>query len=140
MNDITFKVDNFEGPLDVLLQLIAKHKQNICDIEIVSLVDQYLAFMESLSDTDFELQSEFLEMAARLIYIKVMSLLPESNEAEEMKKELEGRLIDYDRAKMAALRLSKRFCGFDVCEDADSRGYVYFLSYAGVCFCTYQGN
>lgn len=114
MNDITFKVDNFEGPLDVLLQLIAKHKQNICDIEIVSLVDQYLAFMESLSDTDFELQSEFLEMAARLIYIKVMSLLPESNEAEEMKKELEGRLIDYDRAKMAALRLSKRFCGFDV--------------------------
>lgn len=114
MNDITFKINDFEGPLDVLLQLISKHKQNICDIEIVSLVDQYLEFMASLADSDFELQSEFLEMAARLVYMKVLSLLPENDEAEEMKKELEGRLVDYDRAKMAAYHLQSRFCGFDI--------------------------
>lgn len=114
MNDITFKINDFEGPLDVLLQLISKHKQNICDIEIVSLVDQYLEFMDSLATSDFELQSEFLEMAARLVYIKVLSLLPENNEAEELKKELEGRLVDYDRAKTAALHLSRKFCGYDI--------------------------
>lgn len=114
MNDITFKINDFEGPLDVLLQLIAKHKQNICDIEIVSLVDQYLEFMDSLATSDFELQSEFLEMAARLVYIKVLSLLPENNEAQDLKKELEGSLVDYDRAKTAALHLGAKFCGYDV--------------------------
>lgn len=114
MNDITFKINDFEGPLDVLLQLISKHKQNICDIEIVLLVDQYLEFMDSLASSDFELQSEFLEMAARLVYIKVLSLLPENNEAEELKKELEGSLVDYDRAKTVALHLSAKFCGYDV--------------------------
>ena len=70
MESISFKLEVFEGPLDLLLSLIAKHKLNICDIEISKLLEQYLLFIEEAHKQDLELAGEFLEMAARLIYIK----------------------------------------------------------------------
>ena len=76
MAQISFKLPVFEGPLDLLLHLIAKHKLNIYDIEISKLLEQYLLYMEQCSQQDYELAGEFLEMAARLIYIKTASLLP----------------------------------------------------------------
>ena len=86
MDNISFKLDVFEGPLDLLLHLISKHKLNINDIEISKLLEQYLLYIEQAKEQDLELAGEFLEMAARLIYIKTVSLLPKPEEAERNKK------------------------------------------------------
>lgn len=108
MEQISFKLPVFEGPLDLLLHLISKHKLNIHDIAISELLTQYLLYMEQCSDQDYELAGEFLEMAARLIYIKTASLLPSPEEAEVAKKELEGALIEYSLCKLAAAELARR--------------------------------
>ncbi len=111
MSSISFKLEGFEGPLDLLLHLISKHKMNINDIPIMTLVEQYLEYISSMSEQDMELSGEFLEMAARLIYIKTVSLLPRKEEAEELKKELQGRLIEYGLCKAAAENLKGIYIG-----------------------------
>ncbi|MGN0607543.1 MAG: segregation and condensation protein A [Oscillospiraceae bacterium] len=114
MEKISFKLDNFEGPLDLLLHLISKHKLNINDIEISKLLEQYMEYIENAVSHDLEIAGEFLEMAARLIYIKTMSLLPNPKEAEEIKKELQGTLIEYSQCKKAAERLKECFIGNEI--------------------------
>lgn len=114
METISFKLDVFEGPLDLLLHLISKHKLNINDIEISKLLEQYLLYIEQAKEQDLELAGEFLEMAARLIYIKTVSLLPKPQEAEDIKKELQGALIEYSLCKKAAEKLKVQFCGHDI--------------------------
>ncbi|MEG1447740.1 MAG: segregation/condensation protein A [Oscillospiraceae bacterium] len=107
---LSFKIENaeFEGPLDLLLHLISKHKLNICDIEISSLVQQYMTYISLARENDMELASEFIEMASRLIYIKSIMLLPKYEEEKEiLKKELEGQLIEYSLCKAVANILSK---------------------------------
>ena len=95
MSTVSYKLDTFEGPLDLLLYLISKHKLDIANIEISLLLVQYLDYIDEISEQDMEYAGEFLEMAARLVYIKTVSLLPQHEEAIELKKELEGRLIEY---------------------------------------------
>ena len=114
MESISFKLEVFEGPLDLLLSLISKHKLNICDIEISKLLEQYLLYIDQAHEQNLELAGEFLEMAARLIYIKTASLLPQPEEAEQLKKELEGALIEYSICKMAAADLTSRYVGGDI--------------------------
>ena len=114
MDNISFKLDVFEGPLDLLLHLISKHKLNINDIEISKLLEQYLLYIEQAKEQDLELAGEFLEMAARLIYIKTVSLLPKPEEAEEIKKELQGTLIEYSLCKKAAAKLREKYAGNDI--------------------------
>lgn len=114
MDNISFKLDVFEGPLDLLLHLISKHKLNINDIEISKLLEQYLLYIEQAKEQDLELAGEFLEMAARLIYIKTVSLLPKPEEAEEIKKELQGTLIEYSLCKKAAAKLQDEYVGNDI--------------------------
>lgn len=105
---LQYKVCDFEGPLDMLLQLIAKHKMDICDIEITLLLDQYMEQINKMQDNQMEVSSEFLEMASRLVYIKSVSLLPKyDEEAEELKKELEGQLLEYAECRKIAAQLSK---------------------------------
>ncbi|MBR6045256.1 MAG: segregation/condensation protein A [Ruminococcus sp.] len=111
MEAVTFKLDAFEGPLDLLLHLVTKHKLNIYDIEISLLLEQYLAYIEELDVKDYEQAADFLEMAARLIYIKTCYLLPQPEEAEELKKELQGRIIEYSLCKLAAQRLREDYAG-----------------------------
>ena len=111
MEQISFKLEVFEGPLDLLLHLISKHKLNINDIPIVTLLDQYLEYIDRMSEQDMEIAGEFLEMAARLIYIKTVSLLPRHEEADELKKELQGRLIEYSLCKRAAELMRERYIG-----------------------------
>lgn len=111
MQKISFKLEVFEGPMDVLLSLIAKHKLNIYDIEISSLLDQYLEYLEQCRQQDLELAGEFLEMAARLIYIKTASLLPRPEAAEKEKQALQGALIEYALCKQAAQTLKEQFIG-----------------------------
>ena len=92
---LEFHLGEFEGPLDLLLHLIARHKLNINDIEISVLLEQYLEYMAQMREADLEISSEFLEMAARLVYIKTVSLLPRPQEAAQLKQELEGQLLEY---------------------------------------------
>jgi segregation and condensation protein A len=108
---LKFKLDNFEGPLDLLLFLIQKHKLNINDIPISELLDQYMEFINAYAEKHTEIAAEFLEMAARLLYIKTASLLPKPQEADTLKRELEGRLIEYTIIKGLALRLKNVYTG-----------------------------
>ena len=79
-----YKTEVFEGPLDLLLHLIAKHKLNINDIPIFELVEQYIAYVKQMQEENMEIASEFLEMAARLVYIKTVSLLPVYEEVSKL--------------------------------------------------------
>ena len=111
---LNFKLDVFEGPLDLLLHLISKHKLNINDIEISKLLEQYLDVIAEMKMADLEVASEFLEMAARLVYIKTVSLLPRHEEAENLKKELTGQLLEYQACKAAAARLALQNNGYNI--------------------------
>ena len=110
MEELKFKLEIFEGPLELMLSLIQKHKLNIQDIEISVLLDQFMLYLDRMSEADLEITSDFLEMAARLIMIKSAALLPRE-EAEQMKRELQGALIEYALCKTMAERLKKRYLG-----------------------------
>ena len=112
MEKISYKIDVFEGPMDLLLHLISKHKLNIYDIPIVELVEQYVAYVRQMQEEDMYVASEFLEMAARLVYLKSVSLLPVHSEVEELKNELQGELIEYRDMKAMADKLSENTDGF----------------------------
>lgn len=107
------KLDNFEGPLDLLLHLISKSRIKIEDISIEEITEQYLDYLEKMKKFDIEIASEFLVMAATLIYIKSRSLLPrlsEPVEDEELdpKQELILRLTEYKKYKVISEYLRKR--------------------------------
>ena len=104
-----YKLDVFEGPLDLLLNLIAKNKLNIYDIPIAELLEQYMAQIHEMQAADMDVASEFLEMAARLVHIKSVSLLPKKEEEAALKQELTGQLLEYQQCKEAAMRLRERF-------------------------------
>ena len=113
MEKISYKLSVFEGPMDLLLHLINKHKLNIYDIPILELVEQYVAYVRQMESENMEIASEFLEMAARLVYIKTVSLLPVHEEADELKKELTGELLEYRDCQIMAGKLSRMTDGFD---------------------------
>lgn len=106
---LSYKLDVFEGPLDLLLNLIAKNKLNIYDIPIAELLEQYMAQIHEMQAADMDVASEFLEMAARLVHIKSVSLLPKKEEEAALKQELTGQLLEYQQCKDAAMRLRERF-------------------------------
>ncbi|MBQ9939706.1 MAG: segregation/condensation protein A [Oscillospiraceae bacterium] len=113
--ELSFKVADYEGPLDLLLTLIARHKIDILDINISELLKQYLEEMEKLDKTDMDTASSFLEMASRLVYIKTVSLLPKhEEETEQLKSELSGQLLEYQLCKEVAAMLSQLYVGGDI--------------------------
>lgn len=103
MQALSFQLKVFSGPMDVLLKLIAKHKLNIYDISISQLLEQYLQYLAACQEQDLELAGEFLEMAARLIYIKTAALLPKPETAQAEKEDLQETLLLYARCKQAAV-------------------------------------
>ncbi len=104
---LNYKLETFEGPLDLLLSLIAKNKINIYDIQISELLEQYMEQIERMRENQMDIASEFLAMASRLVYIKSAMLLPKyEDEAEELKKELSGQLIEYQICKEIAAKMS----------------------------------
>lgn len=108
MDKISYKLDKFEGPLDLLLNLISKNKLNIYDISISELVDQYMQYIQAMKDSNLDIESDFLEMAARLVHLKSVSLLPKHEEAKALKEELQGELIEYQECKQIAKLLSTK--------------------------------
>lgn len=110
MDTMLYKLDSFEGPLDLLLHLIAKNKVSIYDIPIVEITAQYLEAIEGIEDSQLENTSEFLVMAAQLLYIKSKMLLPKNEEAEDEedpREDLAQRLAEYQRYKEASQELRK---------------------------------
>ncbi len=113
MEKLSYKLEVFEGPMDLLLHLITKHKIDIYDIPISELVEQYVSYVREMQEENMDVASEFLEMAARLVYIKTVSLLPVYDEAEELKNELRDELLEYRDCKILAAKLSQMTEGFD---------------------------
>jgi len=108
MKELSFKLDDFEGPLDLLLHLISSHKINILEVEISELLRQYMEYIEESKENDLEIKSEFLEMAARLVHIKSVSMLPRNeDEAENLRSQLIVELMEYSLCKLAASLLSE---------------------------------
>lgn len=103
---LNYKLPVFEGPLDLLLTLIAKNKIEITDIIITDLLEQYMEQIRLMQEDELDIASEFLEMASRLVYIKSVSLLPKyEEEASELKKELTGQLLEYQLCRETAQKL-----------------------------------
>ncbi len=107
-------LDQYEGPLDLLLDLIRKQQINIHDIPIAQITAQYFAYMEKAAALDIELSAEFVYMAATLIHIKSKLLLPRDPELEKIdpqedpRQELVDRLIEHERFKNAAEMLQQK--------------------------------
>ena len=108
---LNFKLDQFEGPLDLLLTLISKQKMSILDIEIVTIINQYLEIIKAAQAQNLDVASDFIDMAARLVYLKSVYLLPKDEEGEKLKAELQGQLIEYSQTKLAAENMRKMFIG-----------------------------
>ena len=106
--ELTFRLEDFEGPLELLLTLVQKHKMDLHNIPILELIDQYTAAVASADDADPETASAFIEMAAHLVEMKSYLLLPRSEEGERMKQEFTGQLIEYDQCRRMAALLRAR--------------------------------
>lgn len=101
------KLDNFEGPLDLLCYLIDKNKMDIYEVNISDITDQYIEYLKIQEDLNLEIASEFLVMASTLILMKSKGLLPKEveDEAELTEEELLQRIIEYKKYK----EISKTF-------------------------------
>lgn len=119
MDKISYKLDVFEGPLDLLLHLIEKNKLNIYDIQISELCEQYMEHIRTMQEENLDIAGEFLDMASRLIQIKSAMLLPKYDEGEEMKKELTGQLIEYRKCKQMAKILSEKISFDSFCREPE---------------------
>jgi segregation and condensation protein A len=111
---LNFHLEQYEGPLDLLLDLIRRQKIDIWDIPIAQITAQYLEYMQQATELDFELGSEFVFMAATLIHIKSRMLLPKDPELEKLnpeedpRQELVERLLEHERYKNAAEMLQQK--------------------------------
>jgi segregation and condensation protein A len=111
---LNFHLEQYEGPLDLLLDLIRKQQINIYDIPIARITGQYLEYMQKAAELDIELSSEFVFMAASLIQIKSRMLLPRDPELQKMdaeddpRDELVKQLIEHERFKNAAEMLHQK--------------------------------
>ena len=111
---LNFHLEHYDGPLDLLLDLIRKQEINIYDIPIAQITSQYLEFMQRAMEMDVELSAEFVYMAATLIHIKSKMLLPRDPELDKLmpeedpRKELVDRLLEHERFKSAAEMLHQK--------------------------------
>jgi len=106
---IEYKLEIFEGPLDLLLHLIEKNKIDIFDIPISSILEQYLEYIYIMEQSDLYIASEFIDMVSKLLYIKSKLLLPKEANEPDPREELVKILLDYSEIKKIAEYLSGRF-------------------------------
>ena len=133
-DEIIYILDEFRGPLSVLLTLVTKNKMDIKDIQISVLCDQYMQYIEDMQSMNIELAAEFIVMASHLMHIKSKILLPRPSEDEEDPREALARALmlqaEYERAKEASQELNAMFTQFsgrfvkDTDEISADRSYV----------------
>ena len=103
---LTYRLDQFEGPLDLLLTLISKNKVSITDIPIAMICDQYMEYIEEAQRMDLDIASEFIVMASQLMLIKSQMILPHEEGTEnDPRREIADALLLYQQAKLAATKL-----------------------------------
>lgn len=131
MTDLTYRLERFEGPLDLLLSLIQKNKVNIEDIPISLICDQYMEYISEAQRLDMDIASEFIVMASELMLMKSRMLLPRAeNDGSDPRKELSDALIRYQQAKAAAAVFAPLYAFFsgrmakDTDEVSPDREYV----------------
>ena len=109
--ELNFKLEVFEGPLDLLLSLITKNKIDIYDIPIALILDQYLEYLDEMKKMDMDIAGDFITMASTLMLIKSRMLIPRNEETEEEdpRAALAAALIEYRKAKEAAVMLNDLF-------------------------------
>lgn len=107
----SIKIDNFEGPLDLLCFLIDKNKMNIYDVNLTEITDQYIEFLNAMEEMNLEIASEFIVMASTLLYLKSKKLLPKQEEEEEeiTEEELIRRIIEYKKFKEISKTLKENY-------------------------------
>ena len=109
----SIKIEDFEGPLDLLCFLVKKNKMNIDDINIYKIIEKYLEYMYIMESLNLEVATEFITMASMLIYLKSKKILPKScddKEEDEISEELlKEKIIQYKKYKQASIRLSSRY-------------------------------
>lgn len=100
-NKYAIKLENFQGPLDLLCTLIEKNKMNIYDINLNEITDQYISYINKMEEMNLEVTSEFLTMASTLLYLKSKKLLPNRQDEEEeiTEEELIRRIVEYKKYK-----------------------------------------
>lgn len=110
-NKYAIKLENFEGPLDLLCHLIDKNKMDIYDIKISEITDQYIEYINKMEKMNLEITSEFIIMASTLLYIKSRNLLPSEveDEKELTEEELLQRIIEYKKYKEISKKLREYF-------------------------------
>ena len=110
-NKYAIKLDNFQGPLDLLCTLIEKNKMNIYDINLNEITDQYIIYINKVEEMNLEVTSEFLTMASTLLYIKSKKLLPNKQEDDEeiTEEELIRRIVEYKKYKDIQAVLMQNF-------------------------------
>ncbi len=110
----SIKIDNFEGPLDLLIYLIEKNKMDIYDIHLAEITDQYIEYLNAMEKLNLEIASEFLVMASSLLYLKSKRLLPkEEEDTEELtEEELIRRIIEYKKYKEISGKLKENYIIF----------------------------
>ena len=108
------KIENFEGPLDLLCHLIDKNKMNICDIKISEIAYQYIEYINQMEKMNLEVTSEFIIMASTLLFLKSKTLLPTEVEEEKelTEEELIQRIIEYKKYKEISQTLKEKFAYF----------------------------
>ena len=107
----SIKIDNFEGPLDLLCYLIDKNKMNIYDVNLSDITEQYIEFLNQMEEMNLEIASEFLVMASTLLFLKSKKLLPkqEDDEQEITEEELIRRIIEYKKFKEISKVLKENY-------------------------------
>lgn len=110
-NKYEIRLENFEGPLDLLCHLVDKNKMDIHDVNITEITDQYIEYINKMEELNLDITSEFVLMASTLLYIKSKSLLPKQveDEAELTEEELINRIIEYKKYKEISKKLREQF-------------------------------
>ena len=109
-NQVTYRLDQFEGPLDLLLTLISKNKVSITDIPISLICDQYMEYIDNAQKMDPDVASEFIVMASELMLIKSKMILPHEEGTEnDPRREIADALMLYQQAKLVAKELRPRY-------------------------------
>ena len=113
-NKYAIKIENFEGPIELLCTLIEKNKMSIYDINLSEITDQYIEYINQMERMNLEVTSEFLVMASTLLYLKSRKLLPNKQEEEEeiTEEELIRRIIEYKKYKDITAKLRESFNAF----------------------------
>ena len=109
MEELIFKLESFEGPLDLLEHLIKKNKLDICTVSLIEITGQYIEYINKMEEMNLEISAEFLVVASNLVYIKSKALLPKHDEEEENAEDAAKSLTEALKERARMRIISERF-------------------------------